>query len=95
MSSRLELSMEKMFNSSPILECSWSCGNSTLGGVDQSVSNILTDSNNRSSMMKSSDFGFICYMRELRMKSGRELQEYFSAHCLLRSNQQLLNIFLL
>ncbi len=64
-----------------MLECSY--GNSKFGSECQQ------HSNNSSSMMYDSDLGFICYIHELRKKSGRVFQEYISAHCLLCSNQLL------
>jgi hypothetical protein len=66
----------------PMFECAWSYGNSKLGSGCQQYSN------NRSSMICGSHLGSICYIHELRMRSGsREFQEYISAHCLLCSNQ--------
>jgi hypothetical protein len=45
-------------------------------------------SNNLSAVMSGFGFGVICYIHELQnQKSGREFQEYISAHCLLYSNQ--------
>ncbi len=61
----------------PMLECAWGCGNYNLG------SGCQQQSNNRSSKIYGSDFGSICYIHELRKKSGREFLKYISAHCLL------------
>jgi hypothetical protein len=70
------------------LKCAWSCGNSKLGSGRQQ------HSNNPSSMMYGSALGFTCYIHEARKKSGRELQDSVSVHCLLFS-KQLFDSFLL
>jgi hypothetical protein len=47
-------------------------------------------------MIYSSDLGPICYIHDLRKRSGREFEEYIFAHCLLCVQiNELFDLFLL